>query len=80
MSAEDESFIKLECILFFQNNPDCIETAGTIARKMGHNVESVQQTLNILVEMNILEKVGEPNYEFYRYREAFSATKINLIG
>jgi hypothetical protein len=79
MSTEDEFLLKWQCIIFFQNNPHIIETAIGVARSIGREVEPVQQTLNNLVEINILLKQGEPNHEVYQYLEAFSAIDINLI-
>jgi hypothetical protein len=77
-SNEDEYLLKWECTLFFQNNPYTMDTALGISRRVGHRLEAVQNTLNQLVQVNILEKIGETNDAVYRYQEAFSASKIDL--
>jgi predicted transcriptional regulator len=78
MLNDDESLLKWECTLFFQNNPYTIESATGIALRIGRKEEAVQQTLSKLVELDIIEKIGESNEAIYRYREAFSASQIDL--
>lgn len=75
---DDESLLKWECTLFFQNNPYAIETATGIAMRIGRNEHVVQQTLSKLVELDIIEKIGESKSAIYRYREAISASQIDL--
>jgi hypothetical protein len=78
MINEDKSLLKWECTLFFQNNPYTVDTALGIARRIGRQAEAVRHTLNELVRVNILEKIGETDDAVYRYQEAFSASQIDL--
>lgn len=78
LSNGDESIVKWECTLFFQNNPLTLETAFGIATRIGREEEFIKKTLNQLVDVTILEKIGDPNNPIYRYRHPFVANKIDL--
>lgn len=78
MSNEERSLLKWECTLFFQNNPYTIDTAGGIANRIGRQLQEVELTLNQLVEINVLEKMGESKDAVYRYQEACYASQIDL--
>lgn len=80
LSKEDESVLKWECTLFFQNNPYTMETATGIATRIGRDEQLTRKTLNQLVEVHVLETIGDSESvnPIYRYRKPFVAKQIDL--
>ncbi|GAX91177.1 hypothetical protein EFBL_2843 [Effusibacillus lacus] len=59
--------LRIECTLFFQENPYTFETAGGLALRLGRKREHIEPVLQHLVSLSILEKIGEGEQAIYRY-------------
>ena len=69
--------IRVELISFFNRFPATVGSSGELARLLGRNSEQVERQLDDLVQLRILEKVGENGHRFYRYVPAIS---VSLAG
>jgi predicted transcriptional regulator len=60
--------IELECITFFEENLYTFETLEGLALRIGRKKEDLQIVLNKLVQLAIVEKIGNSGQPFvYRY-------------
>jgi hypothetical protein len=59
--------LKVECTLFFQENPYTLETLDGLAARLGRKTSDLSLILEHLVTVSILEKIGEGENAIYRY-------------
>ncbi|MGG0719938.1 hypothetical protein ABE096_20515 [Robertmurraya massiliosenegalensis] len=59
--------LKVECTLFFEENPYTLETAEGLASRLGRKTNELVLILEHLVAVSILEKIGEGDQAIYRY-------------
>ncbi|WP_019153724.1 hypothetical protein [Robertmurraya massiliosenegalensis] len=59
--------LKVECTLFFEENPYTLETAEGLASRLGRKSTELVLILEHLVSVSILEKIGDGDQAIYRY-------------
>ncbi|GIN62428.1 hypothetical protein J27TS8_24210 [Robertmurraya siralis] len=59
--------LKVECTLFFEENPYTLETAEGLALRLGRKTAELVLILEHLVTDSILEKIGDGEQAIYRY-------------
>lgn len=59
--------LRTECLLFFERNMYAMETLAGLSVRLGRNAEDLAPAVRSLVEMSILERVGEGDSAIYRY-------------
>ncbi len=69
MGQHPETYqIELECISFFEENLYTFETLEGLAVRIGRKKEDIQMVLNKLVELAIVERIGnQGQHSVYRY-------------
>lgn len=71
--------LRMECTLFFQENPYTFETAEGLALRLGRKREHIEPILQHLVSLSILEKIGEGDRAIYRYNQPVVKSEV-VIG
>lgn len=61
--------LKVECTLFFEENPYTFETVEGLASRLGRRTTELAQILEHLVTVSILEKIGDGEQAIYRYMQ-----------
>ncbi|MDP3013218.1 MAG: hypothetical protein Q8M92_03170 [Candidatus Subteraquimicrobiales bacterium] len=61
------SFIKIDLVRFFHNNPSTIDTAENISLYIGRDKEKIKKGLKDLVGAGIVKKYERENFELYSY-------------
>lgn len=72
--------LKMECTLFFQENPYTLETVEGVALRLGRRAEDIEPILQMLVQSMILEKIGEGINAIYRYVQPETIQGTDLYG
>ncbi len=59
--------LRIECTLFFQENPYTFDNIEGLANRIGRKHEQLQPILNLLVSQSIIMRVGEGHNAIYQY-------------
>lgn len=65
-------------MLFFQENPYALETAESLAIRLGRKMEHLLPVLEQLVGTSILESIGNGENPIYRYLQPEMSFGVNL--
>jgi hypothetical protein len=68
---DNDLLLRLECSLFFQQNPYTLETEDGVALRLGRITNELRPALEYLVRHGILDKIGEGETAIYRYLRPF---------
>lgn len=71
--------IRLECALFFQQNPHTIETEEGVAIRIGRMIQDLRPALEYLVGHGILDKFGEGESAIYRYLQPLVQEEMDIL-
>ncbi|GIP41048.1 hypothetical protein J31TS4_43280 [Paenibacillus sp. J31TS4] len=70
--------LQLECTLFFEANPYTLESVQGLALRLGRRPDHLETILGRLVELAILERLGEGQRAIYRYIQPAVAADSDL--
>jgi len=61
--------LQVECTYFFEENPYAMETAQSLALRIGRSADQLAPILEHLAALTILSKFGEGANAIYRYSQ-----------
>ncbi|MFC4401667.1 hypothetical protein [Gracilibacillus xinjiangensis] len=70
--------LRLECTLYFENNPYAYETVNGLSMRLGRNPSDLVTILQQLVSLNILEIIGEGDFAIYHYKQPNFISEADL--
>ncbi len=59
--------LQTECTLFFEENPQALETVEGISQRLGRRPEDLQPILELMVSRSIVSRVGVGHKALFRY-------------
>lgn len=78
MNEHELIALRIECSMFFRENPYAFETEESLALRTGRNIEHLKPVLHELVGSSILQRIGDGDQAIYRYAEPYYADGIEV--
>lgn len=75
----NDLLLRLECSLFFQQNPYTLETEEGVALRIGRMSKDLRPVLEYLVGHGILDKIGEGEAAIYRYLQPLIQEERDIL-
>ncbi|GGA42352.1 hypothetical protein [Paenibacillus physcomitrellae] len=77
MSSErDQLTLQMECTLFFENNPYAYQTLDGLSTRLGRHADQLDGVLNRLVELSILNRVGDGTRAIYYFNAPYHIIQL----
>jgi hypothetical protein len=76
---KNDLLLRVECSLFFQQNPYTFETEEGMALRLGRMSKDLRPALAYLVGHGILDKIGEGDSAIYRYLQPLIQEEMNIL-
>ncbi|KIL40985.1 hypothetical protein SD70_10210 [Gordoniibacillus kamchatkensis] len=77
--GDSDLLLRLECSLFFQQNPYTLETEEGVALRLGRISKELRPALEYLVGHGILDKIGEGESAIYRYLQPLVQEESDVL-